>query len=123
MRLAALASLLTAGLIALAMAVAPMLSHADSPAASCSTCGKGKSTAPSSCPRCDNGKSCSSCKGDGYRGHHGTWGAHKWEYKCVRPGKKTDAMSQQFTAMGDQGWLLKEAEGGIWCFARMKPSK
>lgn len=126
MRLAALASLLTAGVIALAMGVAPMPSRADSQPAPCSTCGKAKSTTPSSCAQCDKGTRCASCAGganEGYRGHHGTRAAHRWQYKCVRPSKKPDAMTQQFNAMGDRGWRLKDADGGIWCFARMKPSQ
>lgn len=93
MRLVTLASLLTAGLIALAMGVAPTPSQADNHTTSCTTCGKG----------------------------HAKRGGHQWEYKCVHPRKKPDAMSAQFTAMGAEGWRLQDADGGIWCFARMKP--
>jgi hypothetical protein len=30
-------------------------------------------------------------------------------------------MTAQFNALGDDGWRLLQADGGTWCFSRMKP--
>ena len=115
----------------------------DAKSTSCQTCGKPASCAHCSagerCPHCTDGKSCPDCKGEktcatcakgkacahcgkGHP-HHGKWGSHRWEYKCVRPAKKPEAMTKQFSGLGDQGWRLVEADGGIWCFSRMVKSK
>ncbi|MBT8469322.1 MAG: hypothetical protein HKN10_17145 [Myxococcales bacterium] len=93
MRSVLFASALTASLMWLALGSAPAESQPDGKA--CAHCGKGHP-------------------------HHGHWGAHKWEYKCVRPGKKPDAMTQQFSGLGAEGWRLAEADGGVWCFSRMR---
>jgi hypothetical protein len=29
-------------------------------------------------------------------------------------------MTKQFKALGEDGWRLVEADGGIWCFSKMK---
>lgn len=130
MRVAALASLFTAGLMWLALGGAPAESQPEEKAASCQTCGKGQQACPhcaqgkcpncaygKDCPRCEKGKTCPHCA------HHSKWGAHEWEYKCIRPAKKLEGMSQQFTELGADGWRLKEADGGIWCFKRMQRSE
>lgn len=130
MRSVVLASALTAGLMWLAFGGAPAQSQADEKAVSCQTCAQSGScphcAAGKECPHCTHGKTCPYCKqgkgcahcGKGH-GHHGKWGSHKWEYKCVRPGKKPDAMTKQFSGLGDEGWRLVEADGGIWCFSRV----
>ena len=66
------------------------------------------------CPHCAKGKSCS------HSGPHGKWGAHQWEYKCVRPPKKPIEMTKQFNALGAEGWRLLDAGDGIWCFSKIK---
>ncbi len=131
MRSVVLASALTAGLMWLAFGGAPAQSQADEKAVSCQTCAQSGScphcAAGKECPHCTHGKTCPYCKqgkgcahcGKGH-GHHGKWGSHKWEYKCVRPGKKPDAMTKQFSGLGDEGWRLVEADGGIWCFSRIR---
>ena len=104
----------------------------DDKAASCQSCGAGHSchhcAEGKACPHCEEGKSCPHCKGEkaactqcGHHRHH-KWGSFKWEYKCVRPGKKPEAISKQFSGLGAEGWKLVEADGGIWCFARMLKS-
>ena len=141
MRLAALASLFAVGVMWLALGSTPISSQAQDKAASCETCGKSASTtcphcaAGEQCPHCDEGKACPHCakgkacphcaKGKtcshcGHHGHHGKWGSHKWDYKCVRPPKKPADITKQFKALGDEGWRLAEADGGIWCFSKMK---
>jgi hypothetical protein len=141
MRFATLASLLTAGVMWLALGGAPAQSQTtDEKATSCQTCGEKSSACPhcaagTECPRCTQGKDCPRCQAGkacphcgkgascgccGHHGCHGKWGSHKWEYKCVRPGKKPGEMTRQFTALGDQGWKLVEADGGVWCFAKIK---
>ena len=131
MRSVLFASALTAGLMWLALGSAPAASQADGNSGSCQTCGQSKAcphcAAGKDCPHCDAGKTCPHCKqgkacahcGKGHR-HHGHWGSHKWEYKCVRPAKKPEAMTQQFSGLGDEGWRLVEADGGVWCFSRIK---
>ncbi|UCH30181.1 MAG: hypothetical protein JSV06_03910 [Myxococcales bacterium] len=128
MRLATLASVFIAGFIWFALASAPVDVNADEHTASCQTCGKSSTACPhcaagKECPHCTHGKDCPHCakgKSCSHCGHHGKWGGHKWEYKCVRPGKKPAEVTKQFTAMGGQGWKLVEADGGIWCFAKIK---
>lgn len=113
MRLALFASLLTAIVMWFALGNAPARSQQSEtkPASPpCQTCGQGKD-----CPYCGHP-------------HRGWPGPHKWEYKCVhqseRPNKKAaDAMTEQFTALGDEGWRLKKADGGFWCFARIRPAQ
>ena len=141
MRLATLASLFVIGVMWFSLGSVPAEVSAEEKAASCQTCGK---SSPSTCahcaegkdcPHCNEGKDCPHCKGDaacphcakgkscthcGHHGKHGKWGAHKWDYKCVRPQKKPADMTKQFKALGDQGWKLAEADGGIWCFVKMK---
>lgn len=130
--------------LALGSATAHAQDQAGTKAASCQTCGKSADcphcTAGASCPHCTDGKDCPHCaKGEkacphsakgaacGHcgKGHprHGKWGSHKWEYKCVLPPKKPDAMSKQFSGLGERGWRLVEADGGVWCFSRMVKSK
>ena len=131
MRSVLFASALTAGLMWLALGSTPAESQADGKAASCQTCGQSAAcphcAAGKDCPHCTDGKTCPHCKqgkacahcGKSHP-HHGKWGSHKWEYKCVRPAKKPEAMTQQFSGLGDQGWRLVEADGGVWCFSRMQ---
>lgn len=132
MRFIALASLLLAGVVWFALGSFPTPSQADQHTSTCETCGKKSGECPhcaagKDCPHCDQGKTCAHCgeKGScahcGPHGYHGAWG-HKWEYKCVRPSKKPEDATKQFNAMGDEGWRLKQADGGLWCFARMKQS-
>jgi hypothetical protein len=107
MRLALFASVLTAIVMWFVLADTPARSQqSETKPATCQTCGQAKS-----CPHC---------------GHpHGGWGgAHQWEYKCVhqseRPSKKAaEAMTEQFTGLGEEGWHLAKADGGFWCFSRM----
>ena len=118
----------------LAFGGAPVQSQADDKAVSCQTCAQGSScphcAAGKECPHCTHGKTCPYCTqgkacahcGKGH-GHHGKWGSHKWEYKCVRPGKKPDAMTKQFSGLGEEGWRLVEADGGIWCFSRVQKTQ
>ena len=133
MRLATLASLFIAGFLWIALAGAPVDVRADHHAKSCETCGKSSPTtcphcaAGENCPHCTEGKDCphcnkgKSCAHCGHKhGHHGK-GAHKWEYKCVRPASKKPAeMTKQFNALGEQGWRLKGVDSGVWCFSKMK---
>jgi len=131
MRSVLLASALTAGVMWLALGSAPAESQSDGKAASCQTCGQSLTcphcAAGKDCPHCTEGKACPHCKqgkacaqcGKGHP-HQGHWGSHAWEYKCVRPAKKPEAMTQQFSGLGDEGWRLVEADGGVWCFSRMK---
>ncbi len=131
MRSVLLASALTAGVMWLALGSAPAESQSDGKAASCQTCGQSAAcphcAAGKDCPHRTEGKTCPHCKqgkasaqcGKSHP-HHGSWGSHTWEYKCVRPAKKPDAMTQQFSGLGDEGWRLVEADGGVWCFSRMK---
>lgn len=143
MRLATLASLLIAGFAWFALSGAPTEVSADEKAASCQSCGQSSTACPhceagkncphctdgKDCPHCESGEACPHCKGDAAcphcaKGkswsHHGKWGAHKWDYKCVRPPKKPADMTKQFKALGADGWRLLEADDGIWCFAKMK---
>lgn len=131
MRSVLFASALTAGLMWLALGSAPVESQSDGKAASCQTCGQGAAcphcAAGKDCPHCTDGKTCPHCKqgkacahcGKGHP-HHGKWGSHKWEYKCVRPARKPEAMTKQFSGLGAEGWRLVEADGGVWCFSRMQ---
>ncbi|MDH4281978.1 MAG: hypothetical protein OEV36_04955 [Myxococcales bacterium] len=111
MRLALLASALTAGVMWLALGGAPAQSQKEEKSATCQTCGQG-----SSCPHCQ-----------GYP-HHGWQGMHKWEYKCVhqseRPNKKAaEAMTEQFNGLAEDGWRLAKADDGFWCFHRIRSSQ
>ncbi len=107
MRLAALSSMLTAGLMWLALGGNPAQSQTEVKPATCQSCGK---AGPSSCPH---------CKGQGYHG------ASKHEYKCVhqseRANKKAaEAMSAQFSGLGEEGWRLADVDSGFWCFRRAR---
>ncbi|MGB5191785.1 MAG: hypothetical protein WBN70_02300 [Polyangiales bacterium] len=138
MRLAAFASLLIAGFAWFALSGAPAEVSADEKAPTCQACGQSSANCPhcaagKDCPHCKSGEACPHCKGDkacphcaqgkscSHCGHHGKWGPHKWDYKCVRPPKKPEEVTAQFNALGDDGWRLLQADGGIWCFSRMKP--
>lgn len=110
MRLAALASIVTAGLMWLALGGAPAQSQKTSEPSACQSCCKGKSGCP-------------------HQGAHG-WhhGAHPHEYKCVHQSerastKAAEAMSAQFSALGADGWHLAKADNGFWCFKRPRPAK
>jgi len=133
MRSVLLASALTAGVMWVALGGAPAQSQTDDKAVSCQTCAQGSDcphcaagktcphcTEGKTCPYCKQGKACSHCgKSKGHHGCHGKWGSHKWEYKCVRPSKKPDAMTKQFSGLGEEGWKLVQADGGVWCFSRI----
>lgn len=131
MRFSLLASALTAGIMWLALGGAPAQSQTDGSAVSCQTCAQGAAcphcAADKNCPHCTEGKTCPHCKQGKAcahcgkaRGYHGKWGSHKWEYKCVRPAKKPDPMTEQFSGLGEKGWKLVEADSGIWCFSRIQ---
>lgn len=138
MRSVLLASALTAGVMWLALGGAPAQSQADDKAASCETCAQG-SDCPhcaegKTCPHCTEGKACPHCKqgktacthcgkSQGHHGCRGKWGSHKWEYKCVRPNKKPEAMTKQFSGLGENGWKLAQADGGVWCFSRIRSAE
>jgi hypothetical protein len=32
-------------------------------------------------------------------------------------------MTKQFSGLGGEGWKLVEADGGIWCFARVQKTQ
>jgi len=112
-------------------------SQTDGTAVSCQTCAQGADcphcatgkdcphcTEGKTCPHCKQGKACAHCgKGKAHHGCHGKWGSHKWEYKCVRPAKKPEAMTKQFSGLGAEGWRLQQADGGIWCFSRVKKTQ
>ena len=117
MRLAALASLLTAGIMWLTLGGNSVQSQSEAQPTTCQTCGK-----TSECPYCTHGKACAHCKG---HPHHGWHGVHDWEYKCVhqseRANKKAaDAMTAQFNGLGAEGWRLAKADNGFWCFTRVR---
>ena len=136
MRIAAFASLLLAGIVWLALGGFPTSSRADNHESTCESCAKstGAGECPycaagegcphcekgQTCPHCDKKGTCPHCARHGHHGHHGAW-PHKWEYKCVRPTRKPEDTTKQFNALGAEGWRLKQADGGLWCFARMKP--
>jgi len=108
MRLALLTSVLTAGVMWLALGGNPAQSQTESKPAMCQSCGK----------TCD-------CPHRQGHPHHGWQGPHQWEYKCVhqseRPNKKAaEAMTHQFNALGKDGWRLTETDGGFWCFSRIR---
>jgi len=116
MRSVLLASALTAGVMWLALGGAPAQSQTDAKPAACQTCGQ---AGASSCPHCAAKKGCPHSKGQGYHG------AHKHEYKCVhqseRANKKAaEAMSAQFSGLGEDGWRLAKADNGFWCFSRAR---
>ncbi len=123
MRLAALASVLTAGVMWFALGGNPAQSQSEAKPTTCAVCAK-KSNAE--CAKCD---ACAHCKGKGHgHGPHGWHGAHQWEYKCVhqseRANKKAaDAMTRQFNAMGEDRWSLSKADNGFWCFRRMRSAR
>jgi hypothetical protein len=118
----------------LAFGGTPAQSQTDGKDVSCQTCAKGDAcphcAAGKTCPHCDEGKTCPYCKqgkacahcgkSKAHQGCHGKWGSHQWEYKCVRPSKKPQAMTQQFSGLGAEGWRLVEADGGVWCFSRLQ---
>ncbi len=130
MRFAALGSIVTAGLMWLALGGMPAQSQTkkSSEASACQSCGKG-----TACEGCAKGAACQGACGQAkscpyHDGGHG-WprGGHPHEYKCVhqseRPsGKAADAMSAQFSALGAEGWHLAKADNGFWCFKRPKPA-
>ena len=131
MRLIALASLFTAAVMWFALGGNPAQSQSESKPTSCQTCGKKAGAqcphcaSGETCPHCDEGKTCPHCgSGKGcvhaHHGHHGKWGSHKREYKCVRPSKKPAEMTKQISGLGEDGWKLMEADGGIWCFAKIR---
>ena len=125
MKFVALASLFIVAALSFAVASTPSQTEADSHTSTCETCGQTtKAECPhcaagEACPHCDKGEACPHC---GHKGHHGQdkWGKRAYEYKCVRPSKKPDAMTAQFNGLGAEGWKLKQADSGFWCFARMK---
>ncbi len=110
MRLALLASALTAVVMWFAMGDTPARSQ-QSP------------DTPAACPKCAMAKSCPQC------GHgHGWRAAHDWEYKCVHQSerasnKAAEAMTTQFNGLGEQGWRLAKADNGFWCFTRIRGSQ
>ena len=109
--------MLTAGLMWLALGGNPVQSQTETKPADCQTCGQAGATG---CPHCA-GK-----KGSGYHGGH--HGAHQFDYKCVhqseRANKKAaDAMSSQFSGLGEEGWRLAKADNGFWCFSRFRGAK
>ena len=126
MKFVALASLFVIAALSFALAGTPTTTEADSHKSTCETCGQSSKTecphcaAGETCPHCDKGEACPHCGQKGHHGHHGSWAGHEWEYKCVRPSKKPGAMTEQFNGLGAEGWRLKQADGGFWCFARMK---
>jgi len=80
--------------------------------------------APSECTTCGQAKACPHWAGKG----HGWHGAHQFEYKCVHQSERTskkaaDAMSAQFSGLGEDGWRLAKADGGFWCFMKAKNVK
>ena len=113
MKLVAFASLFVIAALSFALAGMPATTEADSHTSTCQTCGK--SPKPE-CPHCAAGEACPHCN----KGRHGSWAGHAWEYKCVRPSKKVETMTEQFNALGAEGWKLKQADNGFWCFAKMK---
>lgn len=126
MRLALLASTLTAGAMWFALGGAPAQSQTEAKPATCETCGRGTScphcAKGADCPHCMQGAACPHCKG------HPRYGAHKWEYKCVhqseRANKKAaDVMTEQFNGLGEDGWRLAKADSGFWCFIRIRTSE
>jgi hypothetical protein len=110
MRLALLASVLTAGIMWLALGGARVQSQNEAASSQCTTCGQAKA-----CPHC-TGKV------------HGWHQAHQYEYKCVHQSERTskkaaDAMSAQFSGLGEEGWRLAKADSGFWCFMKAKATK
>lgn len=107
MRLALLASALTAVVMWFALA--------DTPARS-----QQAETKPMTCENCPRAKACPHCA------HPHAWkGQHRWEYKCVHQSerannKAAEAMTAQFSGLGDEGWRLAKADNGFWCFSRMR---
>lgn len=125
MRLALLASTLTAGVMWLTLGGTPAQSQTEAKPATCETCGRGTScpycAKGADCPHCMQGAASPNCKG------HPRYGAHKWEYKCVhqseRANKKAaEAMTEQFNGLGEDGWRLAKADAGFWCFIRIRTS-
>ena len=37
--------------------------------------------------------------------------------------KAADAMSAQFSALGEDGWRLAKADAGFWCFSRVRAAQ
>lgn len=128
MRLAVLASVLTAAAMWLALGGHPAQSQTEAKPATCEGCGKPACphcAAGKDCPHCTYGKACPHC---GKHPHGGWFGAHKWEYKCVhqsdRASKKAaEDMTAQFNALGGEGWRLAKADNGFWCFSRIRPEQ
>jgi hypothetical protein len=126
MRLALLASTLTAAAMWLALGGAPAQSQTEAKPATCATCGQGSGgphcAKGADCPYFADGKACPHCTG------HPHFRQHKWEYQCVhqseRANKKAaDAMTEQFNALGEEGWRLAKADAGFWCFMRIRASE
>lgn len=116
MRLAIITSIVAASAVWLALGGSPVLSQKQGAGPmQCESCGQSKG-----CSHCES-KGCPHCaKGAGWHN------PHQYEYKCVhqseRASKKAaDAMTTQFTALGAEGWRLSKADGGFWCFKRVKP--
>ena len=123
MRLAAFASLVAAGLTWLALGGVPASSQTADADPSCQTCRKSKA-----CPHCAATKDCPHCdragEGAGSGHHHAHHGhAPRWEYKCVRAGKKPEALGEQLTGLGTEGWRLIDGDGGTWCLGRAVRSR
>jgi hypothetical protein len=126
MKFVAFASLLAVAALSFALAGTPAVTQADSHTSTCESCGKAPKSgcahcaAGETCPHCDEGEACPDCDVRGRRVYRGSSSGHEWEYKCVRPSKKADAMTAQFNGLAAAGWKLKQADGGYWCFARMR---
>ena len=139
MRVATLAFLFVVSILWFSLGSFPAPSQADQHTTKCETCGKASGSscphcaAGEECPHCTHGEACPHCsKGNkacahcghhGHHGYHGKWGGHQWEYKCVKPAKKPEEMTKQFSGLGAERWRLVEADGGIWCFSRVKRSQ
>lgn len=111
MRLALLASALTAVVMWFALGDTPARSQqADTKPVPCQTCARAKA-----CPYCGQPP-------------HGWKAQHRWEYKCVHQSdrasnKAAEAMTAQFNGLGDEGWRLAKADNGFWCFSRVRPQE
>jgi len=72
------------------------------------------------CEYCSHDHACPHCKKAGHGAHHHS---HRYEYKCVHQSERANKkaaqqMSDQFTALGQEGWRLSKADNGFWCFKR-----
>ena len=107
MRLALFASALTAAAMWVALGGAPVLSQEEPTKRPCATCAQSKA-----CPPCG----------------HGSGHPHRYDYKCVHQSERTtkkaaEAMTAQFTSLGQDGWRLAKADNGFWCFMRVQRAK